>query len=63
MDTTYTDTLRGLLNSPAWMRTRGVTAGDRPNETLADSIRRELTAAAAPSYGETGDVELDGAAL
>lgn len=34
--------IRGLLQSPAWLRVRGATAGDRAGETLADTMRRRL---------------------
>lgn len=34
--------LQSLLQSPEWLRVRGSIRGDRPGETLADSMRREL---------------------
>lgn len=34
--------LRHILSSSAWLAWRGVSKGDRPGETLADTFRREL---------------------
>ncbi len=36
--------LRAILSNKTWLSVRGVCSGDRPGETLADSLRRELAA-------------------
>lgn len=41
-DPCYAARLRGLLASPAWLEVRGVARGDKPGETMADTIRRYL---------------------
>ena len=41
-DQCHMETIAGILGSPDWLRWRGVSAGDIPGETLADSLRREL---------------------
>jgi len=43
-DACAADEIRGLLNSPEWLRVRGVTPGDLPGETLEDTMRHELQA-------------------
>jgi hypothetical protein len=36
--------LRNILSNKTWLAVRGTASGDRPGETLADSLRRELAA-------------------
>ena len=36
--------IRSLLRSKGWREVRGTTSGDRPGETLEQSMRRELAA-------------------
>lgn len=43
-DPCYAHLLRGLLNDSNWLRWRGCASGDRPGETMADTMQRELTA-------------------
>lgn len=35
--------IQSLLSDPAWLQHRGGTKGDRPGETLEQSLRRELS--------------------
>ncbi len=41
-DECHAASLRGLLDCPYWLTWRGLSAGDLPGETLADTFRREL---------------------
>ena len=41
----YIANLEHCLASQVWLDTRGITPGDLPGETLADTFRRELETA------------------
>ena len=43
-DPCHTSTLEWLLNDKWWLTWRGISKGDLPGETLADTFQRELKA-------------------
>ena len=41
-DPCYARTIRGLLSDSNWVRWRGCASGDRPGETMKETLQREL---------------------